>query len=283
VIRNKQLASSFAAAVAMTALVGASAFAESRPSNETRARRSESRVEVRGDRVDRNRTSGGRIERDRSQDRSRREASTPRLESRSSRNTSRNSDRYRNNDRSRGNDRYRDSSRSRNNDRYRDNSRYGRNNRYDNRSRFYHSGRVYRAYPYGGGYRIWLTGCNYPFFIPSAYYHRDRFRIGLTIGLGGFYNSRGYYDYYDDYDRDSYYDVSSSRGEMRGVVESVDYRRETFVVRNDATGSFVTVVMRDRGRDPVRAGDYVELGGDWNRSGVFEAYRVDIVDTDRRR
>jgi len=275
VITNKQLTSRFAAAVAMTALVGASAFAESRPSNETRIRRSESQVEVRGDRVERNRTSGGRIERDRSQDRSHRNDRAQRRDSSRSRDNAR----YRN-------DRYRDSSRYRSNDRDRGSSRYRGNGSSRYRQTFHHSGRVHRVYPYGGGYRVWLTGCQYPFYIPSAYYHRDRFRVGLTIALGGFYNSRGYYDYYDDYDdydRDRYYDVRTSRGELRGVVESVDYRRETFVVRNDATGSFVTVVHGDRGRDPVRAGDYVELGGDWTRSGVFEAYRVEIVDYERRR
>jgi hypothetical protein len=268
-------------------------------------------VEVRGDRVERNRAAGGRIERDRSQDRSNRNDSAVASPSRSrgsrdsvrsresvrpresvrSRDNDRShrDERYRDSNRSRSNDRYRDSNRSRSNDRYRGNDRDRNNSRYHgngssrHRQSFHHSGRVHRVYPYGGGYRIWLTGCQYPFYVPSAYYHRDRFRIGLTIALGGFYNSRGYYDYYDDYDRDRYYDVRSSRGELRGVVESVDYRRETFVVRNEATGSFVTVVHGDRGRDPVRAGDYVELGGDWSRSGVFEAYRVDIVDYERRR
>jgi hypothetical protein len=158
-------------------------------------------------------------------------------------------------------------------------SRYG--TRYG--SPFRYSGRVHRVYPFGGGYRVWLDGCQYPFFVPLSYYNRSRFRVGLYINLGGFYNSRGYYDYYDDYYDNGYVDSRTSRGDLRGVVESVDYRRETFVVRNDATGSFVTVVMRDRGRDPVRSGDYVELGGDWSRSGVFEAYRVDIIDEDNRR
>jgi hypothetical protein len=236
--------------------------------------------------VERNRTSGGRIERDRSQVRSNRNESSYRSESRSSRNSSsRNSSR---------NGSYRDSSRSRSNsndsrngryrnDGYRNNNNRGYgSSRYDNRSRYYHSGRVHRVYPYGGGYRVWLTGCQYPFFIPAAYYQRNRFAVGVTIALGGYYNTRGYYDYYDTYDNDRYYDVSTSRGELRGVVESVDYRRETFVVRNEATGSFVTVAMRDRGRDPVRAGDIVQLGGDWTRNGVFEAYRVDILETTRR-
>jgi hypothetical protein len=277
-------------------------------SNESRnhGRTAESSVEVRGER---NRSAGGRIERDRTSTERRQPAydGGSRSDSRTQAGTvDRNRSDRNSSDRNRGDvsrDRSnRDRSGSRDNGTWRNNDRnndsrsrgtynrgdsrsrgtYRGDSRYGNRSPYRYSGRVHRVYPYGGGYRVWLTGCNYPFYIPSAYYHRDRFRVGLTIALGGFYNSRGYYDYYDGYD-DGYYDSRTSRGELRGVVESVDYRRETFVVRNEATGSFVTVVMRDRGRDPVRAGDYVELGGDWSRSGLFEAYRVDIVDYDRRR
>lgn len=252
-----------------------------------RARAAESSIEVRG-----NRSEGGRVERDRApanrsepayRDRSSRDRSTSRNDGSWRNNDSRNSGSRNNDSRSRGS--YgRGDSRSRGSYGRGDSRSRGtyRDSRYGNRSPFRYSGRVHRVYPYGGGYRVWLTGCQYPFYIPSAYYHRNRFRVGLTIALGGFYNSRGYYDYYDGYD-DGYYDSRTSRGELQGVVESVDYRRETFVVRNEATGSFVTVVMRDRGRDPVRAGDYVELGGDWTRSGLFEAYRVDIVDYERRR
>lgn len=348
VISNKQLTSRFVAAVAMTALVGASAFAESRPSNVTRTRGqdrsvvrrervadatrtrrgdesrnranpAQSSIEVRGER---NRSTGGRIERDRAVDRTEPTESRgdARVEPRSDRGDRSNDNRSRGtvdrSDRNRSdrNRTDRDRTGSRDNGTWRNDSRsrgtvgrgdtrsrgssgaYGNGNgsyrrsdgryntsRYGNRQTFHYNGRVHRVYPYGGGYRVWLTGCQYPFFIPSAYYNHNRFRVGLTIALGGFYNSRGYYDYYDDYDNDRYYDVRTSRGELRGVVESVDYRRETFVVRNDATGSFVTVAHADRGRDPVRAGDYVELGGDWTRSGVFEAYRVDIVDSDSRR
>jgi hypothetical protein len=329
VIGNKQLASRFAAAVAMASLVGASAFAETRPSHGTRGRgenggvvrreratesnragrgdesrnragSAQSSVEVRG-----NRSAGGRIERDRTE-RDRTEQS-PTYREGESRSDSRSYDRNRgNNDRNRGNnDRNRAGRNPSNNNRNDGNWRNSNNNndsrsrgsyrgntrsdgrytsRYGNREPFRYSGRVHRVYPYAGGYRVWLTGCQYPFFIPSSYYNRSRFRVGVDIALGGFYNSLGYYDYYDnDYYDNGYYDSRTSRGELRGVVESVDYRRETFVVRNDATGSFVTVVMRDRGRDPVRAGDFVELGGDWSRGGVFEAYRVDIVDYDRRR
>jgi hypothetical protein len=132
---------------------------------------------------------------------------------------------------------------------------------------------VSRVNPYRGGYRVWVGGAPYPFFIPSSYWHRDRFRVGLFINLGGYYNPLGYYDYYDDY----YDGRATSAGYLRGVVESVDHRGDTFVIRNEATGSFVTVVTRDR-RDQVRAGDYVELDGHWARSGVFQARRVEFLE-----
>ncbi|HKR65172.1 MAG TPA: hypothetical protein VJZ00_15685 [Thermoanaerobaculia bacterium] len=134
------------------------------------------------------------------------------------------------------------------------------------------SGRVSRVDRYGSGYRVWVGGSRYPFFVPDRYYRRDRFRVGVFIELGGYYNPGGYYDYYDG-------GSSYSRGDLRGVVESVDYRRGTFVIRNEASGSFVTVATRDRYREDVRAGDYVELTGDWTRNGLFEARRVDIVDS----
>jgi hypothetical protein len=160
-----------------------------------------------------------------------------------------------------------------------DNSSNGSYRRGDENRQPYHArGRVSRVAPYGSGYRVWVGGAPYPFFIPSAYYNRNRFRVGVTLNIGGYYNPRGYYDYYDGY-RDG---RGYSDGVLRGTVESVDYRRDTFVIRNDATGSFVTVVVRDR-RDNVRPGDYVEISGDWTRSGVFQAYDVDRLDDGYRR
>ena len=135
------------------------------------------------------------------------------------------------------------------------------------RQPYYANGRISRVSPYRGGYHVWVGGARYPFFVPHRHYHRDRFRIGLMINLGGYYNPAGYYDYYD----------GRSRGALRGTVESVDYRRDTFVVRNDATGSFVTVISRDR-RANIRPGDYVEVEGEWRRNGLFTAYDVDLLD-----
>lgn len=151
---------------------------------------------------------------------------------------------------------------------------WGNNNRGGG---YYHQGRVSNYQRYGGGYRVWIVGAPYPFYVPLSYWRADRFRIGLSIGLGGYYNPGGYYDYYDGY-RGGYDNNLNSEADFRGVVESVDWRRDTFVVRNEETGNFITVVMRDRRDDPVRPGDYISVRGDWTTRGYFRAYDVDILD-----
>jgi len=223
--KHQHLAVRIGAVAAMAALVGASAFADSRPSNETRWR---------GDRNDR-----------------------PRQERSADREPSRHGD-----DSWRG---QRDRGRSESN---RNNGSYERGRSYDHRQPYRAHGRVSRVSPYGSGFRVWIGGAPYPFFVPRAHFRADRFRVGVVLNLGGYYNPGGYYDYYDG---------GYSAGTLRGVVESVDYRRGTFVIRNEASGSFVTVESRDRRRD-VRPGDYVELSGDWTRGGVFAAYDVDLLD-----
>jgi hypothetical protein len=216
--KNKQLAARFTVIAGAMAFVTASAFADSRPSDETRWR-------------DGNR---GSVRRDGDRDR----------------------DEYRRRDESRNN---------RNDDRY----EHGRGERYQTR------GQVSRVDRYGSGYRVYVGGARYPFHVPDRHYRRDRFRVGVTINIGGVYNPGGYYDYYEHDDR------GYSRADLRGVVQDIDRRRGTFLLRNDSTGRHVTVSMRDNER--VRRGDYVELYGDWSRGGVFRAYDVDVVDRRPRR
>ncbi len=131
----------------------------------------------------------------------------------------------------------------------------------------------------------------YPFFVPEARFRLFNWRVGLSIHLGGFWNPLGYYDYYDGVD--PYYAggygyapayapgiaVTNANGYLRGVVDNIDYRRGSMVIRDDASGNFVTVMMRgdDPRFDSLRNGDYVNLTGDWVR-GYFEAYRVDNID-----
>jgi hypothetical protein len=290
--KNKHLAATIAAAATMAMLAGTSAFAEERPREETR-RRAEARDTVRRERSAR---AQERVRGNESRNETRGESRNYRRRENSSegagtwRNDARRSEprteTYRG-DRNRSyerNDAHRSDSYRRNDSRRNDSYRGDRNRSYGNRSYgrsdrgqpHYHRGPVTRYERYGGGYRVWLGGARYPFYVPHSHWHRDRFRVGVVINLGGWYNRGGYYDYYDGY---AY--RATSRGDLRGYVESVDYGRDTFVIRNDATGSFVTVVARDRRARDVRPGDYVELSGSWTRAGYFSAYDVDYIDRDR--
>jgi hypothetical protein len=186
-------------------------------------------------------------------------------------------DAYRNE--SRNDRRYESRNDGRRNDGYRNDRGY-RNDGYRNDRRDYSThGRVTRYERYGSGYRVWIGG-GYPFFVSDSYWRRYPLRIGVSVRLGGYWNPGGYWDVYDYGPNDGYY---NSYGDLRGVVESIDYRRGTAVVRNEASGSFVTVALR--GRDSrlgsIRPGDYVTLSGDWSRYGVFNAYNVLDVRYDR--
>jgi hypothetical protein len=262
--------------VAAAALVGVSAFAEERHERGTDAWRE------RGGQI---RREGARDSRERAQrdetrneprdegavrERSRRESGSE-IDVRGSRDRSheRNGS-YDRNERNRGG--Y-DGNRNRGHESNRGYDRGSHRDHQRGRQPYYAHGRVSRVHPYNGGYRVWIDGARHPFFVPHRHYHRDRFRIGLSIRLGGWYNDAGYYDYYD----------GRSTGELYGVVESVDYRRNTFVVRNEATGNFVTVIARGREADRLRAGDVVEIWGEWSRRGYFEARDVDRVDSYYRR
>lgn len=276
-----------AAAVAVALLAGASAFADQRPQRGTRGdggriQRGDrgtaprSRVEVRGERPTRSRESGAFDRRsDRSTERRRSQGTVER----------RNESRGRNREN-------RGSYETFDQRRYTRGRESGERRRYDhNRSQhyrgrpFYHHGPVSRYERWGGGYRVWVGGARYPFFVPLAYWDPWRFRVGISIGLGGYYNSLGYYDYYDGYNRgyrDGYY-----RGDRRvyrtetlsGTVEDYDPRRRTALIRDDVTDRLVTVYMRTRDArlNHIRPGDFIEIEGGW-RDGVFEAYRLFDVD-----
>lgn len=92
--------------------------------------------------------------------------------------------------------------------------------------------------------------------------------------------------YRDDRYRDDRRDDrrrSRDRDYISGYVERIDHRRDVLVLREGRGGRRVTVVMprgdRRRGVDlnDLRRGDYVELTGDWERNGLFEAWRIDNV------
>ena len=294
--RTKQFALHMAAAAM---LVGTSAFAESRHSDATerhgdRAERgSRTTVEGRIDRADRvqterqqrdttrsfdqNRNDNRSYDRNRSNDTNRsydrNRGNDNRSYDRNRGNDNRSYDRNRGYDNNRGYDRNRGYDNNRNYDRNRGYSQsYGRGNAY------YHDGRISRIEHWNNGFRIYVGGAPYPFFVPEARFRLFPFRVGLSLHIGGYYNPLGYYDYYDAGPYGAY-SAPVASGDLRGLVESVDYRRGSLVIRDDVSGQFVTVVMRggDPRFDSLRTGDYVDLSGDWVR-GYFNAYRVDRID-----
>ena len=50
---------------------------------------------------------------------------------------------------------------------------------------YYAEGRISDVQKHGNGYRVWVGGARYPFHVPASHYHRDRYRPGLTIRIGG--------------------------------------------------------------------------------------------------
>ena len=143
-------------------------------------------------------------------------------------------------------------------------------------SRYAYSGRVTRVENYHGGYRVWVGGAPYPFFFAGGAWGHWPIRVGLNVSLGGYYNpAYGYYNVYNYGPYGNPYAYQTS-GDIHGLVQAVDYRRGTAVIRDDVSGAFITVVMR--GNDPrlgsLRPGDYAALSGAWDRSGVFTAYNV---------
>jgi hypothetical protein len=153
---------------------------------------------------------------------------------------------------------------------------HDRYNAQASRSKYSYSGRVTHVEHYNGGYRVWVGAAPYPFFIASGAWGHYPLRVGVNVSLGGYYNPA--YGYYNVYNYGPYGNPYAYRtaGDIHGVIESVDYRRGTAVIRDDLSGSFITVVLR--GNDPrlgsLRPGDYADLSGSWDRSGVFSAFNV---------
>lgn len=157
-------------------------------------------------------------------------------------------------------------------------------------------GRITNLYREHGGYRIQLDRGSQWYYVPQSAWSRHRgrnadLRIGVSVRLGGgYYDDRGWIhcsdiDSIDDYGyRDRYRDHFVS-----GIVRRIDYRRDVLELRDERTGRSITVDARRadrrnrRGIDlaDIRRGDYVELEGSWVRGNVFEAYRIDAVDSRR--
>jgi hypothetical protein len=129
------------------------------------------------------------------------------------------------------------------------------------------------------GYRVHLDrGQSY--WVPqSSFGNRFRdLRPGISINLGGTFRGGSIY-----FDAVSWTGAVAGRaygiGSVRGVVDRIDYRNGTLIVRDLANGRLITATTAG-GRFTIRnlrRGDRVQLTGKWIRNGVFNVTRIKRV------
>lgn len=159
-----------------------------------------------------------------------------------------------------------------------DDHRSNDNNGYRENQRVTMSGKISSFSRERNGYRLQLDrGQSY--WVPqSAFGNRARdLRAGISISLGGIFRGGAI-----SFDAVSWPAASAygngyayGNGFVRGIVERIDYRNATLVVRDQATGRLITAEMTagSRGRN-IRRGDFVRLTGQWIRGGVFDVTSI---------
>lgn len=154
---------------------------------------------------------------------------------------------------------------------------------YRNNERVTIQGKVQSFTHERGGYRVRLDRSNQSYWIPESRIGNGvNIRVGIDVVLGGVYRDNSVY-----VDNVSYGGYGYNDGYVQGVVDRVDYRYGTVLLRDDRTGRIINVDMRATSRrsrldvSDLRRGDYVTLNGNWSRNGVFRACEVASVSTGR--
>jgi hypothetical protein len=116
-----------------------------------------------------------------------------------------------------------------------------------------------------------------PRFAQPRFENRDRdLRSNVSINVGGVFRGGefavGVGSVPVAYAPVAVYD----NGLVRGVVERVDYRDSTIVVRDEASGRLITAAVAGDGYGlgNLRSGDYVQLSGQWIGGGVFDVTSI---------
>ncbi len=124
------------------------------------------------------------------------------------------------------------------------------------------------------GYRVQLDrGQSY--YVPrSTFGNRDRdLRAGVSINLGGVFRGGSI-----AFDAVSYPGAVAGygygNGYVNGVIASIDYRDNTLVVRDQASGNLITAEMTGGGVRNLRPGDFVQMSGQWIGGGVFDVAQI---------
>jgi hypothetical protein len=175
---------------------------------------------------------------------------------------------------------------SRNNGTYRNEGRSQSSRTYRNNERVQTSGRISRYSHERGGYRVWVGGSPYAFWVPEARW-RSGWGVGININIGGVYRDGTIYsDVYNDPYYNNGYGYSSDY--VSGYVERIDYRTGTLDLRDDRSGQYIRIDMRSSDSrynrldfNDLRRGDRVTLLGSWVRNGIFVAQAIDSIDSGR--
>jgi len=169
---------------------------------------------------------------------------------------------------------------SRNDNNNYDNNR-NNNNTYRDNQRINASGRVSSFSHENNGYRLRLDNDSRSYWVPESSFRGHQLRTGISISLGGVFRGGsifvdavnwpdGGYGYRDG--------NGYNGGWLRGVVQNVDRRDGTLRIRDDR-GRIITAEVNSRyGADElrgVRRGDFVSMSGQWLRSGIFGADRIE--------
>lgn len=165
------------------------------------------------------------------------------------------------------------------------------NHSYRENERVNATGRVTAFSRERDGYRVQLDRGG-SFYVPQSRIrnHINDLRVGINISLGGIFrggmiNVDAVSWPGDDRRYDDRAGYGYDNGYVRGVVQSVDRRRDVMTIRDDASGRLIDVDLRSTARSSrldagdLRRGDLVTLSGQWLRGGVFDAYRIESVRT----
>ena len=132
------------------------------------------------------------------------------------------------------------------------------------------------------GYRVYLDRGAQPYWVPQSYFRgAHNLRVGISVVLGGVFRGGAInVDAVNWPDDGGYYGGQYDQGYVSGVVERVNYRTGTLLLRDDRSGRAVSADFgrADRRRlQSIRPGDYLELSGGWDRGGIFEIARVETI------
>ena len=162
-----------------------------------------------------------------------------------------------------------------------------RDRTYRNHDRVTMQGKVQSVTHERGGYRVRLDRGGYSYWVPEDRVRNGfNIRVGVDVVFGGVYRDNSIY--VDDVNYGGGYGYGYNDGYVQGIVDRIDYRYGSLLLRDARSGAIINVDMRETGRrsridlNDLRRGDRVSLAGNWSRDGVFRAYNIDSVTTGRR-